>query len=684
MNVLVYNGPGASEDSVKHAVRTLRHLLEPYYAVSTVSARVLQTEPWAAKTSAIAFPGGADIPYIRECTPVLPLIKKFVSRQGGAFIGFCAGGYFGTSRVEFATGDPNLEVVGARELKFFPGTGRGPAFRGFRYNSEAGARAAKLKTEDGDELCVYYNGGGVFVDADKFDNVEVIATYADPIDVPFSEDPGSPNGAAAAVICKSGNGKVLLTGPHPEFVPHLLQKSLDHHYNDHVVATLLKDDQKRLKFMKDALTKLGLHCNSDFKDVQAPSLTPMLIAAPGQPEKFEELKQNLIHLSNPSNSGYLVLEGENDTFNVYDGLKWFESAQKALVDQEPEEVAKCIILPNTIQDLPNKHITPNFDMAKYFSSLKAKTNIGSILMYGEIITSTSSLLDSNKSLLKCFPQNSLLHVGTIQVSGRGRGGNVWVNPKGVSASTVCINLPMRSPTTNRPVSIVFVQYLAMLAYCRAILGYAPGFEDLPVRIKWPNDLYAMSPDYYHSKKMRLVGKGHHGQKVPLNDMEPAFVKIAGLLVNTSFNNDNYSLLLGCGLNVTHEGPTTSLQAWINILNKEREAAQLEPLPPIEIEKLLAFYMNELNHLVEEFLANGTDRILPEYYKLWLHSDQIVSLMDHQNVRAKLVGITEDYGLLIAKELYPGTNAEYTGTTYHLQPDGNTFDIFRGLISKKAT
>jgi biotin--protein ligase len=62
----------------------------------------------------------------------------------------------------------------------------------------------------------YFNGGGVFVDAAKYqemNGVEILATYKDSIDV----DGG--DGNAAVVLCKVGDGKALLTGPHPEYVP---------------------------------------------------------------------------------------------------------------------------------------------------------------------------------------------------------------------------------------------------------------------------------------------------------------------------------------------------------------------------------------------------------------------------------------------------------------------------------
>jgi biotin--protein ligase len=145
-------------------------------------------------------------------------IEQYV-RRGGSYIGFCAGGYFGSARCEFEVGNRQLEVVGARELAFFPGTCRGCALTGFVYHSEAGAKAVELKvTKEAfksglvpQSFRSYYNGGGVFVDAARFsDNgVEVLAEYTSPLDVE--------GGSAAVVYCKVGEGGVLLTGPHPEY-----------------------------------------------------------------------------------------------------------------------------------------------------------------------------------------------------------------------------------------------------------------------------------------------------------------------------------------------------------------------------------------------------------------------------------------------------------------------------------
>ncbi|CAI4057984.1 hypothetical protein N7582_000982 [Saccharomyces uvarum] len=688
MNVLVYNGPGTTPGSVKHAVESLRDFLEPYYAVSTVNVKVLQTEPWMSKTSAVVFPGGADLPYVQACQPIIPRLKQFVSQQGGVFIGFCAGGYFGTSRVEFAQGDPTMEVSGSRDLQFFPGTGRGPAYSGFQYNSEAGARAVGLTLPDGSQFSTYFNGGSVFVDADKFDNVEILATYTDHPDVPSSDSGnGQSENPAAVVLCNVGKGKVLLTGPHPEFNVRFMKKSTDKHFLQVVVGKLQAQEKDRLKFMRTILTKTGLNCNNDFDYVRAPNLTPLFIAsAPGKRNYLEDMENNLVHHGAHANDAkqYSELSAESDSFHLYKGYRAsYDAASASLLHKEPEEVSKTLIFPGENEDIPPFRYTPNFDMSEYFRHLNPQNTLGSLLLYGEVVTSTSTVLNSNRSLLDSVPENTLLHVGTIQVSGRGRGGNTWINPKGVCASTAVITMPLQSPVTNRNISVVFVQYLSMLAYCKAILSYAPGFSDIPVRIKWPNDLYALSPNYYKRKGLRLVHTGFDHTKLPLGDVEPAYLKISGLLVNTHFVNNKYSLLVGCGINLTSDGPTTSLQSWIDILNEERQQFNLDLLPAIKAEKLQALYMNNLEVILKQFINYGAAEILPSYYDLWLHSNQIVTLPDHGNTQAMITGITEDYGLLIAKELVSGSSTQFTGSVYNLQPDGNTFDIFKSLIAKKV-
>ena len=218
------SGEGTTVESVRHCLYTLRCLLAPHYAVTPVTGDMIIKEPWMSTCALFVIPGGADLGYCKTLNGAgNRRIAQFV-RRGGAYLGLCAGGYYGCKKCEFEVGDKTLQVIGDRELAFFPGTCRGCAFPGFVYHSEAGARAAEIGVSKEalgvgvgtvpDVVKSYYNGGGVFVDAPLHadEGVEVLASYTKELHV----DPGQ--GAAAVVYCKVGEGAAILTGPHPELV----------------------------------------------------------------------------------------------------------------------------------------------------------------------------------------------------------------------------------------------------------------------------------------------------------------------------------------------------------------------------------------------------------------------------------------------------------------------------------
>ena len=198
---------------------SLRRLLSPNYAVIPINESVILKEPWAQTCALLVIPGGGDLGYCRVLNgDGNRRISDFV-RRGGSYLGLCAGGYYGSKRCEFEVGNTPLEVIGSRELAFFPGTCRGGALKGFEYHSEKGARAVTLtlatetfKDKLPAEMTCYYNGGGVYVDAKSFKDrkIEILAEYKDDLDV----DGG--DGKAAVVFCSIGDGKVLLSGTHPE------------------------------------------------------------------------------------------------------------------------------------------------------------------------------------------------------------------------------------------------------------------------------------------------------------------------------------------------------------------------------------------------------------------------------------------------------------------------------------
>ena len=213
-------GNGSTVESIRHCLYSLRRLLSPSYAVITVTGEAIVKEPWTPSCALLVFPGGADLGYCRTLNGEgNRRIRQYVER-GGLYLGLCAGGYYGSQRCEFEVGRKNMEVVGNRELAFYPGTCRGCAFPGFVYHSEKGTRAAevavsKIALTKGSIPTVfraYYNGGGIFVDAPKYEEkgVEILASYTEDICVEAGE------GRAAVVFCKVGEGAAILTSNHPE------------------------------------------------------------------------------------------------------------------------------------------------------------------------------------------------------------------------------------------------------------------------------------------------------------------------------------------------------------------------------------------------------------------------------------------------------------------------------------
>lgn len=203
-NILIYADEGAGPLSLQ-CTQTSFH--NENLDTLLIKREYLLDQPWESDTQLLVIPGGRDIPYHNAMQGIInERVRKFVE-NGGSYLGLCAGAYYGCAKIEFEVGG-KLEVIGNRELGFFPGIARGPAYgpNTFKYNSEAGAKIARLTGVVGSESASYYNGGCEFVDADKYEGVRVIARYDDIAGKP-----------AAIVECAVGRGRVVLCGVHPEY-----------------------------------------------------------------------------------------------------------------------------------------------------------------------------------------------------------------------------------------------------------------------------------------------------------------------------------------------------------------------------------------------------------------------------------------------------------------------------------
>jgi biotin---protein ligase len=205
--IVVYDDAGVASGAFQQLLLALQHPSLAVYSLESVNRRFFLTPQWEKGTALVVFPGGRDLPYLDALQgEANRRITTFVE-GGGRFLGICAGAYYASQSIVFAQGS-ELEIVGRRELAFFPGRAIGPAYSApFCYEGEEGARVASIVWEGGISS-LYFNGGCLFENAENYPSIQVIARYHD-----------LPHKPAAAVYCPRGRGAALLSGVHPEYAP---------------------------------------------------------------------------------------------------------------------------------------------------------------------------------------------------------------------------------------------------------------------------------------------------------------------------------------------------------------------------------------------------------------------------------------------------------------------------------
>jgi hypothetical protein len=127
----------------------------------------------------------------------------------------------------------------------------------------------------------------------------------------------------------------------------------------------------------------------------------------------------------------------------------------------------------------------------------------------------------NPLLLTSLPV-PLVFLASFQLTGRGRGSNIWLSPPGCLQFSLLLDLPCSLAG-----KLVFIQYLMALAVCEAI-------DDdgrLGARIKWPNDIYAEA-------------EGVGGTQLGSGSGRKRRAKLGGILVNTNFVGGKWRIVIG--------------------------------------------------------------------------------------------------------------------------------------------
>lgn len=388
--MLVYNGSGVSAASRDHTLATLRSFLSDRYDVQLVSPKSLRTDPWPASTALLVFPGGRDLPYQYDLAGVANTrIREWV-QSGGRYLGFCAGAYYASSRVEFEQGT-ELEVVGNRELGFFPGVCRGTIFPGFEYETEAGAREVKIElnrtawrdhwSQSPGEVAVWYNGGGAFILSADIDPNLVSPLGA------YSELPNKP---VAGVSCIVGRGKAVLWAVHPE---HPSFSPTD--------PNLSLKEQQRQALIRGTLSILGLDVpESDIPP--PPRLTPLFLASPDLAVVGTIARLIIAKASTLPPLDAYEMKDRHDRFVFHPNSAVIRLLAEARSTPGSSDVTDLHSATKNIcicsDQVPSTDIAPLFNLPTYFSNLVRESGqdspqFGNAIIYGEAVTSSQTLLD---------------------------------------------------------------------------------------------------------------------------------------------------------------------------------------------------------------------------------------------------------------------------------------------------
>ncbi|EPP37356.1 hypothetical protein BOKEGFJH_00409 [Chlamydia avium] len=260
--ILVYADEGVSPYYLRHLVRWLKQTLpvEENLEICRVGADFLLYDPlWELFTRLLIIPGGADRPYHNKLHGLGTVRIDNYVREGGGYLGICAGAYFACKSLSFE--EPNGEMfVASRSLGFFPGRAVGPAYGNlFSYTSPIGVRAAPLIINHSGKRCMtLFNGGPYFDQADSYPEITIEARYED-----------LPSQPAAIISRQLGKGRVVLSGLHIEYLPEHC-----HMGEDNVVEARekLKTTDAILGQYRESLLSYLLNSESEGSSVSATGL----------------------------------------------------------------------------------------------------------------------------------------------------------------------------------------------------------------------------------------------------------------------------------------------------------------------------------------------------------------------------------------------------------------------------
>ncbi len=235
--------------------------------------------------------------------------------------------------------------------------------------------------------------------------------------------------------------------------------------------------------------------------------------------------------------------------------------------------------------------------AKRFGTLAAEQG----LLLGHPLRAqplTGSTNDDAMSAAKAGAPHGALFVADEQTRGRGRRGRQWTSPAGVNLLFSVVLRPRLKPGEAQALT---------LALGLAVRDVLADRVDVPVGLKWPNDVIA-------------AGR-----------------KLAGVLVETQLQGSELrAVVAGVGVNVR-------MQALPEDLRDQATSLALLGGRDLELESLLVGLLQAIERRTEQYVHSGLQPLLPELLRHDVLRDREVSVDDRTGTAR---GIDGDGALII--------------------------------------
>ena len=278
-------------------------------------------------------------------------------------------------------------------------------------------------------------------------------------------------------------------------------------------------------------------------------------------------------------------------------------------------------------------LDPGMDLSRVIAGLEGipERSIGSCIYYDDVVTSTQTVLQH-------LMDRWQVPVGTVvlasqQTQGTGRSGNVWESPLGCLMFSFSYAIPLKSPDL-----LVPFQYVIALGVYR---GIKRCFSEMSmpltneIQLKWPNDIY-------------MQGK-----------------KVGGVVCRSAVDSVRQEFVVSTGIGLDVD------------VRSDIFASLVTLSPNLRSDHLFSCILWELEVTMTTFRLNGWEAIRAEYEAAWMHSGAEVTVMniDGKEMTVEIIGIS-GAGELLGRQ----KTAPFEEVTLH--PDGNRFDLLKGLIVSK--